>query len=1199
MNKETLFNGLDFYVPDSLIKDRIGAVISNQIIQHGGKKVFNYPPVGCIYILDDFGSEEFLKYRDEGKYIIGVPYFNESIRERTPLNIEGIKQHPIYSKCLENISISVTGFDDDTKKTLEFYLRAMSADFIQTITNKSAPSHIVAKMINLKAKHLMSKGTIVVRPDWVQECWEKTSFLNTKDFRFPVFSGMLISVTGYLEEDRSKTQQLVNDGGGQFSANLMNTCTLLICNGVQSKKTDYAVLWKIPILSLDWLIKSYDAGYPLEMQPYIINFDNQQQPLPLPPQQQQQNYPQNNLIISQKNKSISSLSSSTGGTSRSNTSNSLGLQSSSSSTSTNNIINNNLSSSNTVTAPPNSFKRKIFHSTPAPNTFTNTYNSSSSGTVPTNAQQSYANDVNNGVHQMVPFIPQVFKDKFFVITNFSDEQYEQMYKHLSCFTNVINIQEMPNTWSSSSMNVDYILAPHEKNNQFGAACRTPVVSIEWFDKCNSDNFLYGLDDCAIFRPVKKLGLFRGLSMTASGYTQTETSFIRMAVKAQGAKFMSEFKPTTITHLITTSTSSSKYTIAQKHRDKVHIVSDQWIIDSIREGARLPEENYTTGNRMLTNYSTTNTVQKPQHLQNVDSMDIVHDMQLPQHLPNNDDEDSIGKFQSLSRTPSQLFNPSGSSKFIQQNNNNNNTSLDMDQDIVMTERPAIQNITTNISTTVDHQHVEQTNKKQTDEKPQQVQSVKQIEKKEEFANNNNNRNLVHNNNNNINNNEILQPIQPILATQSNPLSKLIDTLNVLPKQENNNQNSSHNIFQGHFNKPLKSHLGDSGSNHKANLMIIQNDRDKILTLDSIVKSNAAANNVDSDEMSESFEIDDGVNVGSYDEDYSFTQDPNSQMVTYGEISELKKKKKLLETPYVQKTEQQQQQKILDLLNQTMPPPQPPPILNSTKIPQVQNIQPQSSILNQQNNSNGINQNNNHINLLSNSNSSYGHYSIANNQQGPPHFLLSGFAKEAGSIYYEIMALIQKLGGVVDENFVPSVTTHLISASPIKSEKMLCSCAAGIWILTSGYYDALRTKGTFVNEEPYEWDLSKITPDIISPTVQIWATVPFKCRSSVTTKKKRLFSECHVAICQFKNSQTWEFILKSGGAQVYECKSVADFTKDRHITHFFVGNIKTKTPDVIQMEKACLAVNPLCEVIDSNIITNLLINGKHLQVKKIKL
>eukprot|EP01112_Ceratiomyxa_fruticulosa_P024344 TRINITY_DN993_c0_g2_i2.p1 TRINITY_DN993_c0_g2~~TRINITY_DN993_c0_g2_i2.p1 ORF type:complete len:592 (-),score=174.42 TRINITY_DN993_c0_g2_i2:107-1882(-) len=67
------------------------------------------------------------------------------------------------------------------------------------------------------------------------------------------------------------------------------------------------------------------------------------------------------------------------------------------------------------------------------------------------------------------------------------------------------------------------------------------------------------------------------------------------------------------------------------------------------------------------------------------------------------------------------------------------------------------------------------------------------------------------------------------------------------------------------------------------------------------------------------------------------------------------------------------------------------------------------------------------------------------------------------------IIQRLGGTFKASLEPYPTecTHLIAANPSETEKFLCACAAGIWVLKKEFLEKSAEHGSFLPEEGFEF------------------------------------------------------------------------------------------------------------------------------------
>lgn len=75
----------------------------------------------------------------------------------------------------------------------------------------------------------------------------------------PPLYGCHISVSGISVSQRAEASKIVEQLGGQYSAELTKSCTHLLAksgeshNGVPGPKIQFALKWAIPIVNINWL----------------------------------------------------------------------------------------------------------------------------------------------------------------------------------------------------------------------------------------------------------------------------------------------------------------------------------------------------------------------------------------------------------------------------------------------------------------------------------------------------------------------------------------------------------------------------------------------------------------------------------------------------------------------------------------------------------------------------------------------------------------------------------------------------------------------------------------------------------------------------------------------------------------------------------------------------------------------------------
>lgn len=88
----------------------------------------------------------------------------------------------------------------------------------------------------------------------------------------------MICASGFNETSKNKLKEQIESGGGVYSGDLvLGTTTHLIVKDPRGAKFDAAKLWKIPIVKIEWVQESLEAGYCLTEKNYLISTSSDNQ----------------------------------------------------------------------------------------------------------------------------------------------------------------------------------------------------------------------------------------------------------------------------------------------------------------------------------------------------------------------------------------------------------------------------------------------------------------------------------------------------------------------------------------------------------------------------------------------------------------------------------------------------------------------------------------------------------------------------------------------------------------------------------------------------------------------------------------------------------------------------------------------------------------------------------------------------------
>lgn len=141
--------------------------------------------------MTSFGGAEFaLSVRSipeeaiDAHEFLGPPCILDSIRRGKPLPMS---DYPLYSRVLEGVCVSSTGFTAQKKAQVEAIVRFMGGTFSLELT--SLTHYLVASEVGSEKYFVACKRSIpVVRSDWLLACWKECAFVAPSVRRELIFS---------------------------------------------------------------------------------------------------------------------------------------------------------------------------------------------------------------------------------------------------------------------------------------------------------------------------------------------------------------------------------------------------------------------------------------------------------------------------------------------------------------------------------------------------------------------------------------------------------------------------------------------------------------------------------------------------------------------------------------------------------------------------------------------------------------------------------------------------------------------------------------------------------------------------------------------------------------------------------------------------------------------------------------------------
>ncbi|GMT28040.1 hypothetical protein PFISCL1PPCAC_19337, partial [Pristionchus fissidentatus] len=224
-----------------------------------------------FYVLPQFSGPEFDHLIKKGCKIIGPFVVDRCIKTGARLPKW---RHPIYALSMEGAVVCFSGLAKGKKNELSELVKRMGGIVSSDLHDKVTV--LIAKSCDtsyLKYTESAKLKIPILREDWITDAWRAItegltdeSVTNIKNYdrhRVPLFTNMVITVSGLKTEDRNNAGRMIEMGMGKFSTEMVKkTCTHLITDKNSGEKFRKAREWgSIRIVTLKWLIRSVEMGY--------------------------------------------------------------------------------------------------------------------------------------------------------------------------------------------------------------------------------------------------------------------------------------------------------------------------------------------------------------------------------------------------------------------------------------------------------------------------------------------------------------------------------------------------------------------------------------------------------------------------------------------------------------------------------------------------------------------------------------------------------------------------------------------------------------------------------------------------------------------------------------------------------------------------------------------------------------------------
>ncbi|KAF2357957.1 BRCT domain [Trinorchestia longiramus] len=194
--------------------------------------------------------------------------------------------HPMHDMAMHGVSVTCTGLSKTERERMKQLVQYMAGQYVCDLS--SSVTHLIADTVHsVKYRVAQTKELPVMKPSWVEAVWktmggtcspEETVIATDHKFLShvcPVFMDHCVCVSQLPKRDKIAIKNLVEENGGKYSPQLeMEKSTLLVTTTLTSDKYKSAVLWKLPVVTPDYIYDSVQASYALDVSLYKLQRDS-------------------------------------------------------------------------------------------------------------------------------------------------------------------------------------------------------------------------------------------------------------------------------------------------------------------------------------------------------------------------------------------------------------------------------------------------------------------------------------------------------------------------------------------------------------------------------------------------------------------------------------------------------------------------------------------------------------------------------------------------------------------------------------------------------------------------------------------------------------------------------------------------------------------------------------------------------------
>ncbi|CAH0386515.1 unnamed protein product [Bemisia tabaci] len=231
------------------------------------------------YVLDKFEGSFFSKLREKKKssLIVGPLCLRICLLESIEIPIQGSKPFPVFSMAMRGLHITCSQLSPHDKKKIKELVRFMGGQYSNHVHEKC--THVVTNSVRSpKYYKAIEMKVAVMTEEWIYAVWKASlteNVLATDEqflkYKCPIFHGLEITLTNLTRTEKERLGKIICQNGGRYNKQLAEgTTTLLVVGKPEGEKFKHALVWGLPCVTPDWINECIKKDFAVETKNFLI-----------------------------------------------------------------------------------------------------------------------------------------------------------------------------------------------------------------------------------------------------------------------------------------------------------------------------------------------------------------------------------------------------------------------------------------------------------------------------------------------------------------------------------------------------------------------------------------------------------------------------------------------------------------------------------------------------------------------------------------------------------------------------------------------------------------------------------------------------------------------------------------------------------------------------------------------------------------